>query len=345
MKIIKNIGKGIIAGITASVILSALLFAYDIMPVHYENQKGNTDYVWQSDAIWVKLTEGVSWGKFDSDGFNNPTVIKNPDIIILGSSHMEATNVFQNQTVGALLSKKLNNRYSVYNLGISGHHFFKVCQYLPINLRMHDTAPKIAIIETSAVYISEENVQKVFNFEVDHTPSHATGLIGTLQKVPVFRCLYHQFEGGLLNIFMQNNSATQPIEDEEEFIKKTPDNKIDETAYDKLFSYFADLEREYGTQIIIFYHPTETLTESDGIVFQSSNALTAFGKYAEKYNVDYIDMTSPFEEMFYKDHLVAHGFVTGRLGEGHLNANGHRAVADELFMVIERLEKEGVLCK
>ena len=73
--------------------------------------------------------------------------------------------------------------------------------------------------------------------------------------------------------------------------------------------------------------------------------MEAFGKYAEKYGIDFIDMTTHFEEMYNKDHLVAHGFVTGRLGQGHLNANGHHAVADELLTVIDRLEKEGVLCK
>ena len=344
MKIIKSICKIVLAGITASIILSGFLFLYDIMPVHYENKKGNTDYVWQSNAIWVKLTEGISWGRFDSDGFNNPVVIKNPDIIILGSSHMEATNIFYNQTVTSLLANKLNDRYSVYNLGISGHHFFKVCQYLPINLKMHDTAPKIAIIETSSVNVSEENVQKVFNFEVDHTPSHATGLVGILQKIPVFRCLYHQFEGGLLNIFMQRDS-TPKLMDDEEVVEDVPHSEIDETAYDELFSYLAGLEKEFGTQIIIFYHPTETLTETGCIEFQSGKALEAFEEYAEKYGIDFIDMTTHFEEMYNKDHLVAHGFVTGRLGQGHLNANGHHAVADELLMVIDRLEKEGVLCK
>ena len=94
MKIIRMAGKLILAGITAAVILSAIMFAYDILPVHYENTKGNTDFTWEPNGIWVKMTEGISFGKFDSDGFNNPQVIHNPDIVIVGSSHMEATNVF-----------------------------------------------------------------------------------------------------------------------------------------------------------------------------------------------------------------------------------------------------------
>ncbi len=168
MKAVKGLGKTVLAGIVAIAILSGIMCLYDLMPVHYENPNGNTDYVWEANAPWVKLTEGISWGRFDSNGYNNPAVIDDPDIIIVGSSHMEATNVFFDQTVCALLTKKLDNRYSIYNLGISGHHLFKLCQYLPTNLKMHAAPPKVAIIETSTVSVSAENVRKMLNFEVDY---------------------------------------------------------------------------------------------------------------------------------------------------------------------------------
>ena len=168
MAFVKYLGRTVLAGIVAVAILSGIMCLYDLTPVHHENPNGNTDYVWEANAPWVKLTEGISWGRFDSNGFNNPAVINDPDIIIVGSSHMEATNVFFNQTICALLTSKLDNRYSIYNLGISGHHLFKVCQYLPVNLKMHDTPPKVAIIETSTVSVSAENVRKMLNFEVDH---------------------------------------------------------------------------------------------------------------------------------------------------------------------------------
>ena len=133
----------------------------------------------------------------------------------------------------------------------------------------------------------------------------------------------------------------EEIEPEEDI----PESAIDEKPYDELFSYLANLEKEFGTQIIIFYQPTEKLNESGDIEFQSGEALTVFSKYAERYGIDFVNMISPFEEMYARDHLVAHGFVTGAVGEGHLNANGHRAIADELFKVIERLEEEGALCQ
>ena len=344
MKAVKALVRTILAGIVAVAILSGIMCLYDLRPVHHENPKGNTDYVWESNAPWVRLTEGISWGRFDTDGFNNPAVIEDPDILILGSSHMEATNVCFDQSVCGQLAKKLEDRYSVYNLGMSGHHLFKVCQYLPINLKMHETAPKVAVIETSSVSVSAENVRKMLNFEVDHTPSHATGLIGLLQKVPFIRTIYTQMDNGLLNLFMDRRGDAAKTADEE-IVEEIPVDAIDENAYDQFFGYLASMEKEYGTQIIIFYHPTETLDDEAGIVFNTTAALDAFDAYARKYGIDFINMAASFKEMYLADHLVAHGFVTGRVASGHLNANGHRAVAEALYKVINNLEEEGVLCK
>lgn len=206
MKLIKKFVKIILAGITAVAVLSVILCFYDLMPLHHNNTKGNTDYVWTSNARWVKLTEGISWGRFDEDGFNNPEVIENPDIIIVGSSHMEATEIFYDQTVCALLSDKLENENSVYNLGISGHDFFKTCQYLPTNLSMYGKPPKIAIIETSTVNLTKGQVEQALNGTVVRTESHDSGVMGTLQKIPFFRTVYHQYTAGLLNVFMPESN-------------------------------------------------------------------------------------------------------------------------------------------
>lgn len=56
-------------------------------------------------------------------------------------------------------------------------------------------------------------------------------------------------------------------------------------------------------------------------------------------------MTNSFENMFYEDHHVPHGFVTGRIGSGHLNEYGHAAVADLLYDAILGLEEDGKICK
>lgn len=105
-------------------------------------------------------------------------------------------------------------------MGVSGHDFFKVCQYLPANLELYDRAPKIVIIETSTVNISQSNVDEVIESSVYYTPSHNTGIIGILQRVPFFRTLYHQIKGGLLNLFMPDSAPFAAKTNNIEKIKK-----------------------------------------------------------------------------------------------------------------------------
>ena len=344
MKIFKGICRIVLAGLAAVAVLSGFMCVYKLNPVHHENPKGNTDYVWEANAPWVTMTEGISWGRFDADGYNNKTVVKNPDVIVLGSSHMDSVNVFPDQAVPALLTNMLKDRYTVYNYGISGHHLFKVCQYLPVNLSMHDAVPKVAVIETSSVRVTEEKVQQMLNHEVDFTPSNAKGIIGKLQKVPFFRFMYHQVEAGLLDLFMNRTNAKAQVGDED-VPEEIPDEAIDEKAYDELFQYLAKQEKEFGTQIIIFFHPKETLDDEKGITYNSGAAAETFAAYAQKYGIDFIDLAERFHEMYEKEHLAAHGFITGEIAAGHLNANGHRAAAEEVCKIIDRLEKEGTICR
>ncbi len=83
----KWICKCIIAGIIAIALLSIIFIPYSTLPVHISNEKGNTDYVWPANSVWMTMREGISHGRFDEWGYNNKAAINNPDIIIVGSSH------------------------------------------------------------------------------------------------------------------------------------------------------------------------------------------------------------------------------------------------------------------
>ena len=69
MKIIKSFGKFLLAGITASAIISIILCVYSLTPVHIENPEKNTDYIWEPNSRWVTMEEGIGGGKYDANGF------------------------------------------------------------------------------------------------------------------------------------------------------------------------------------------------------------------------------------------------------------------------------------
>lgn len=346
MSFIKGIIKIVAAGIVSIAIISFLLCFYSITPVHIDNPRGNTDYVWPANSIWVKLTEGIAFGKYDADGYNNKAVIDNPDIIFLGSSHIEATEVMQNENAPYLLSKKLEGKYSVYNMGISGHHFYRVCQYLPANLKLYDVAPKAVIVETDTLTVTKDIVDQIITASIERMSSPSGGVVGFLQRIPFFRTAYHQVEEGLLDMFMPSNGDEKSYGGAEvKTLKGESQTEVDVKAYEELFTFFRNLEEQYGTQIIILYQPYGKLNKDGSITYERDKNGDVFKSYSEEYGITLLDMTKKYEEMYYEEHHVAHGFCTGKLATGHLNRYGHAAMADELYNVVLKLEESGEICR
>lgn len=344
MKVWMGIGKVLAAGIVAVAILSLLLCFYSLTPLHRENKAGNTDYVWEANSLYVNMTEGISFGRFDALGYNNRTVIADPDIILLGSSHMEAANVMPDENIGAILNRELDGKYSAYNLGISGHTLVKVCRYLPANLKLYDTAPRITVIETDSVRLTTTDVDSVFDGSVDYTKSYDTGILGILQRIPFLRQLYRQTVGGLWDLLTPPRQTAAADSGETESVKEVVPS-ADYDACDRLLRYLSSLEKEYKTQIIIFYHPQEKLMPDGTITYRFGEAAAVFARAAAGNGITFVDMTEPFHKMYTEEHHVAHGFATGEIGVGHLNAYGHEAVAEALLPVILESMEDAEICK
>ncbi len=336
MKILKKFLKCILAGIVAVAILSLILAPYSLMPVHVENTKQNTDYVWTANSLWSRMTEGISFGKFDSNGYNNAQVVENPDILVLGSSHTEGINVLQSENFAALLGQEFEGTYTTYNMGISGHFFIKVCKYLQKNAELYPDA-KYIVIETDTINFTEKAVDSLLNGTVEFTPSNSESLIGMLQKLPFARIVYHQLISGLLDMLL-------PQKAQEESISNKPNSPTlpDEAVYDALFSYIQESLKDSDAQLIVTYHPTGTILEDGSVSFiKDEAALSLFSRKCQEYGVSFVDMTEPFAQMYATEHKLPHGFVTGPIGSGHLNADGHRKIAEELAQCIIALKEEG----
>jgi len=353
MNFIKNLLKTIAAGVVAVGILSVIFSFYYLQPAHIDNTEGNTDYVWVPSARWFKMTEGISWGRFDAKGYNNPEVVENPDIIVLGSSHTEATNVVQGKDFSSLLRDKLEGQYSVYNMGISGHNFLKVCHYLEQNLKKFDTPPKAVIIATSALTFSYEDVVTLLEGRTEKSPSYNTGLIAMSQKSPFFALMYNQVQGGLVDLLMPDKEklmgifAAEPVTPPLSYfhaatpVKLKPAMRKLLEVYQPLFDNLSALQQQYGTQIIIMLHPTGNLHADNSPVFIREDINIFFYNLCVEKGICFVDMTDTFRKNYETEHKLPHGFVTGKAGHGHLNSYGHAVIADALYDTIVKLSGEG----
>ena len=327
------------AGAVSIAILSVLMCAYSFIPVHIANPNGNTDYIWPADSVWFRATEGIGWGQYDENGYNNPEVIEHPDILLVGSSHMEAQYVPQDDNVAAVMCDLFNGEHEVYNMGISGHTFFKICQYLPRSIELYKDSVKYVILEAYFVNVKQQDVDEVLEHKVDFASSSHNPIMQFVNEVPGLRIIDHQRKVGFFDLFKDQGSRRHVFSlDGEEFSSDVSESDL--PAYDRLFTYLGDIEKDTGVELIVFYHPTEAFDSEGHILFERSEAYEAFAGAAASHDIDFVDVSDDFTKMFYEQHHVAHGFCTGRLGMGHLNSYGHRASAEALVKFIREKDRK-----
>ncbi|SHH69841.1 hypothetical protein SAMN05720761_12259, partial [Fibrobacter sp. UWCM] len=245
--------------------------------------------------------------------------------------HMEAMDVMQNENTASILQDSLTGKYTVYNKGIAGHNFLKICQYLPKNLEIYNSAPKFVIIETSSPIILQEDVKKVFSNQNEYFKSYNTGIVGLMQKSPFLRLLYLQIDLGLLNLFL-------PSKNKEDKIQEQP--SINEEPYDQIFSYLRSIEEKFNTKLIIVFHPGYQIEKNGSISFSKLKYKDVFKKKAIENGLTFINLKDDFIKMYNESHHLPHGFITGKIGHGHLNKYGHAVLANAVYKAIIELEKE-----
>ena len=94
--------KCIIAGAISLVLLSLFSLVYYNPPIATEQPDSVTNYRFVPNKNWSFMLEGVGFGKTDNLGYNNAYYNEclTPDIVFIGSSHLEALQVPQDANPG-----------------------------------------------------------------------------------------------------------------------------------------------------------------------------------------------------------------------------------------------------
>lgn len=313
-----------LGGGIALLILSLYVFCFNNTGVHISNATSATDYKWEPYQKKTKSNEGFAWITFDEDGFNNYSIPNNVDILLMGSSHMEAVNVGKNENAGALLNEILIDK-NLYNIGMSGHTIYTCVQNIHDAVSCYSPSDYV-ILETDRISLNKEDMLSVVDNEYPEIPSHDSGIVYLLQKkLPVVKALYKALDDWRS---ADNRSvASTPVP--KEFGSEYAD------ILNQFLSKAASGVSSSGSKLIIFYHPS---TEIDGngnmINTTDQDALSAFQEACANNGIIFVDMTPDFERMYEEEHILAHGFINTAVGTGHLNKYGHKAIAERLAEVI-----------
>lgn len=334
---LKALGKITISGIIAFMILTLFCYFYYSVSSYVINSDGVTNYNREADSYYFWGIEGFGWGKTNNEGFNNMFDYEDNmkiDVLIMGSSHMEALEVYMGESSASRLNSLLENEV-VYNIGFRSHDFLICADNLKVALKKYQPTQYV-IIETPVVSFSDEEIALVLNDEVPEIVINrrAKGIVAKmfdlLRKSSYFRLIEAQKDAFFRNL---QSDGKADIEDPEILTKS------DVAAHDKLLSdllcKMSASAEEYGAKLIIAYHPSVSIA-SDGALNLNADqdAITRFKQSCDVNGILFLDMSNRFKEEYESTYILPYGFPNTPVGSGHLNKYGHAMMADELHKLI-----------
>lgn len=323
--------KIILAVLTGIILLDVFcMFWYN--PTGYvDSEHGATDLVREAGAFTSRMTEGIAWMEMDENGYNNAAVPEKISVLMMGSSHTEALNVMQNENASAYLSEMLRENGmadGVYNIGMSSHTLVRNMANFARALSEFDPSDYV-VMETADVIMWTASLYEAMEDRMEPLPATGIDMPGLITDRPLLRTLYRQY----MNLTGE--------EHQELYADYIPEDTM--ARYEEVLTQtFIMLKNEAdarGVELIVYYHPHLTLN-FDGSVTPATQAqcLEAFARSCEAAEVEFIDMTDIFVAEYVENDILPHGFNNTPAGTGHLNPEGHRMIAEEIFRVI--CEKE-----
>lgn len=329
--------KVLCAGVIALFMLSVFSSLYYNNGIRKTSETGATDYSWEN-RFWSLGYEGYAWGNYDKDGFNNLEWEEGDriDILLMGSSHMNAYNVSSKYSTAYLLNTQMKEselNYNVYNIGMEGHDFFACSDNLDDALAAYNPT-KYVIMETRYARMSIDSMEEVLNETRVRAPAFDSGMIYYLQKIPYFRLFHRQ----LRDMLAANSNTSKDLNNTELHAEETSAITY-EYILDAYMEKLAGELNDKGVTLIIFFMPEISINQ-DGSISKSgtSEDLELLLSSCQKHNIEFVDLSDTFIKHYEQTYELPFGFSNTRIGEGHLNRTGHVLIADKLFETILEIE-------
>lgn len=327
--IFKWIIKMVFSGILSVILLSGMCMFYGLSGIHITSTTGANDYTWEPNQRKANMTEGFSWLNMDEAGYNNTypasskgtTTGKDVDILLMGSSHMEAVNIASNKNAGYLLNELLP-QYT-YNIGMSGHTIYNCVNNIKDAAAAYPS--DWIVLETADVELSITDMKSVIDGTYPHIKSYDSGVLYFLQKYsPAVKSIY---------------KAVDDWAGMDEMTAEETKEEIDSADYTAILELF--LEKAVSSlgdqKILIVYQPKTSIDSSGAYISTADNEYSIiFKECCEAAGIYFLDLSEEFERLYETEQILAHGFCNTAVGEGHMNEAGHRVFAEEAAAVIRK---------
>ena len=336
----KNVLQFGLCLLITGIIINFLLYGYYRRPPKIVVQAA-TDKIWAANSLIIDRTEGFGTVRTDANGYNNTFLPSDVDnyILLMGSSHTQAINVDQDENYACLLTQRLHQagiNSSVYNVGFDGNEFVTVIQHFKAAMEQFDDAQAIIIEMYKVDYTAQKlrdaiSRQRDYDSAVGHSEETMNErIVNFVQAMPLARLVYSRLDTFRIDVsgaFIAKHPEAQPAQ------QCPPDYQ------DAINEVMATLkEQAGGRDIILLYNPMMQL-EKDGTVIAEPHPeqIEAIARACAAEDIYFHDMTDSYLNLYTGHWQAAHGFANSKIVSGHLNPNGHRAIADDLYEIVSSL--------
>ena len=305
-------------------IVNALCFFYERQAGWLDTPAGAAPSAWRPGALIVHGTEGYGVSIVDENGFLNPEgTLADRYVLMMGSSHTQGKEVCPAQRYSTLVSSYFSGEsgtLAAYNIASDGHYLPSQIRYFKAALAAFPNAGAVTI-EIGSTDAAPQELRDAQNQAV-YAPISFTDSVSMLKGMVK--------ESLPLLALLKTNFQTLRAQAAEET----------EGPYDyetELDAAMALIRSEFDGPIAFVYHPTTEIQPDGSLKLGYSDTWDIFCRVCEKNGIDVIDTGTRFARLYEMERKLPYGFANTTPGSGHLNAAGHRILAEEIISYLEEL--------
>lgn len=346
---IRQIAKLFIAGMVAVMILNILCAVYYRRPGVYNRETNATTVIHRPEGCVVSLTEGRGINYVDSSGYFNydKPLSKDGYILCLGASNLEALQVMQSENYVNVCNSKLakNDELVVYNMGASNHTYVNgVVSGFESAITEFPESKAVVIAMEGAYDMSSSQIMNSLDhiraYDVSETGQsiawdsmwrqHLKELMPVLYNLHVRLAEMRSFDQTIFN--KENKQVESSF---------THDENNELSHYEAFVKTMMYMKGLYDGEIIIEYHPGACVDDDGNLVLIDVSYYDELVEACNDTGVIFADCREKYEDLYNRNYKLPYGFSNTQVGAGHLNKYGHKAIAENLLPILEKiLEKK-----
>ena len=332
MNCIKKIFQWLVSIGIGFFIVNMLCFCYERPTGWIDTPNGPSPAGWNPGTVLVHGTEGYGITKVDKNGYLNPDgVLQKEHILCMGSSHTQGKEVAPSEKYTALVNEHFSDgegQLAAYNIACDGNFLPSLIKHFSAAVTAFPDAAVVTIELSSTDFSAEQLKAAMLGTQYEESDSVVAldACAGTKEKLKILikECM------PLLSL-MKTKLETKMTTEE------SGSTSLDEQqASLSLRKGIALLRSEFDGEILVVYHPQISIETDGSITCIYGVTYETFIMACEENNIQVIDMGPFFLQNFEKTKTLPYGFANTAPGVGHLNATGHRLIAEAL---IERLQE------